>query len=362
MEPTLQPLSPRQQTSHGPRGRSPDFDGERVSVLRIVALIAVPALWGSYTPALKMLLDGRNVPPPVVTNLASHVVGFLSLLFLWYLQPGGAKLPEDPAERRRAMHASLELGTYLFFGQLTQLLGLAGTSATTNAVLVQSSVVIIPLLDSAGFESRRWRTPSGFAIRMLPSTLAFGGVALITGVGAPGAGEEGENTPLGLAFSMASAVFYAMHTLRLSAYGDVDPTVQAVGQVGVNTLIDVVALPLSALFPGGGAVAWLVSTGKGARKRLGRAALWNGVFVVGATTWSMSYAQQACSASTAALAYATEPLFAAVLAAFVLGDSISSMQLAGGALVFAANVLAAIGMQNILARASSCERHQTAFA
>lgn len=169
MEPTLQPLSPRQQTSHGPRGRSPDFDGERVSVPRIVALIAVPALWGSYTPALKMLLDGRNVPPAVVTNLASHVVGFLSLLFLWYLQPGGAKLPEDPAERRRAMHASLELGTYLFFGQLTQLLGLAGTSATTNAVLVQSSVVIIPLLDSAGFESRRWRTPSGFAIRMLPS-------------------------------------------------------------------------------------------------------------------------------------------------------------------------------------------------
>lgn len=76
----------------------------------------------------------------------------------------------------------------------------------------------------------------------------------------------------------------------------------------------------------------------------------------------MSYAQQACSASTAALAYATEPLFAAVLAAFVLGDSISSMQLAGGALVFAANVLAAIGMQNIRARAPSCERHQTAFA
>lgn len=55
----------------------------------------------------------------------------------------------------------------------------------------------------------------------------------------------------------------------------------------------------------------------------------------------MSYAQQAISASTAAVVYAMEPLVAAVLAAAVLGDSIGRMQLAGGALVVLANVLAA---------------------
>ena len=65
------------------------------------------------------------------------------------------------------------------------------------------------------------------------------------------------------------------------------------------------------------------------------AACWNGVFVVGATTWaiSLSYAQQAFSASTAALAYAMEPLFAAVFAALILQESIHQLQLLGGGLV-----------------------------
>ena len=103
------------------------------------------------------------------------------------------------------------------------------------------------------------------------------------------------------------------------------------------------------------------------------------MLVVGATTWAMSFAQQAChlaarrthprhparnpstspatprtppaapctqpapslharppqafSASTAALAYAMEPLFAALFAAAILHESIHELQLLGGALV-----------------------------
>ena len=68
-------------------------------------------------------------------------------------------------------------------------------------------------------------------------------------------------------------------------------------------------------------------------RRLALAACWNGVFVVGATTWAMSFAQQAFSASTAALAYAMEPLFAALFAAAILHESIHELQLLGGTLV-----------------------------
>ena len=59
--------------------------------------------------------------------------------------------------------------------------------------------------------------------------------------------------------------------------------------------------------------------------------------MVGATTWAMSFAQQAFPASTAALAYAMELLFAALFAA---GESIHLLQLLGGGLAVLATVVA----------------------
>ena len=53
------------------------------------------------------------------------------------------------------------------------------------------------------------------AARLLPSLIALGGV---------------------IVFSLVSAVCYAIHTMRLSEYADVDPTAQAWGQVLVNAL------------------------------------------------------------------------------------------------------------------------------
>ena len=80
----------------------------------------------------------------------------------------------------------------------------------------------MPMLDTAGTGgSRRKRTALNLCTRLLPSLIALGGVALITAAPSADAGEAAENTPMGLAFSLASASFYAMHTLRLSDYGDV---------------------------------------------------------------------------------------------------------------------------------------------
>ena len=214
--------------------------------LRLVALISVPLLWGSYTPALKLLLTRRNPPPPILTNLTSHAVGFVTLVVVSYIQncmsltgPRCRRLRLLPADEQldwsRATRASLELGIYLFFGQLTQLLGLAATSATTNAILVQASVVVVPLIDppEGGAPKGRRHAAARWLVRLTPSLLALGGVAMICGIGRDqpaGRHDEPENTAVGIGFSLASAAFYAMHTLRLSHYGDVDPTLQALGQ------------------------------------------------------------------------------------------------------------------------------------
>ena len=109
-------------------------------------------------------------------------------------------------------------------------------------------------------------------------------------------------------------------------------------QVLINTGLDVLAMPLSPA-----SVQWMLLGGRVALRRLAVAAAWNGIMVVGLTTWAMSYAQQAFAASTAALAYAMEPVFAAAFAAIGLGEVLSSPQMFGGALVVGANIVAAVG-------------------
>ena len=137
---------------------------------------------------------------------------------------------------------------------------------------------------------------------------------------------------------------------------------QAAGQVLVNTGLDILAMPLSRA-----SMQWLMLGGRVALRRLAVAAAWNGIMVVCLTTWAMSFAQQAFAASTAALAYAMEPVFAAMFAAVHkrparllalhpraslvaatraqvgLGEFLTAPQMFGGALVVGANIVAAVG-------------------
>ena len=356
-------------------------------------LLSVPVLWGTFTPSMKLLLDHKHAPPVLLTNLLSHTVGTLALALLWLCEalPRKRCLPKEtgPAHRWRSLRASCELGVYLFFGQLTQLLGLNGTSATSNAILVQSSVVIVPLFEAirqqrderghrsasgvvtasdasgerAEGDARHGGAPTWFR-RCLPSLLALGGIASITvapqllsatsgGGGrrleAATAVEEEAETLFGVMCSLASAGFYALHTVRLSEYCDVDPTVQATGQVAVNAVLDLLATPVAALAAGVSSspspLRWLRKAPPTALHRLMEAAAWNGVVVVGATTWGMSYAQQGVRASTAVVTYAMEPLFATVYAAAFLHESIGPLLLLGGGLIIAANVIAGLRMR-----------------
>jgi len=146
-----------------------------------VALVSVPLLWGTFTPSLKLLLDQRHAPPVILTNLVSHIIGASALALLWMCEalPRRTCVPvrdavTDAGEaRRRAALASGELGIYLFFGQLLQLVGLTGTSATANAILVQSSVVFVPLLEGGVPRDATLRVQLQ---QMLPSLLALGGI------------------------------------------------------------------------------------------------------------------------------------------------------------------------------------------
>ena len=326
-------------------------------------LLSVPIFWGTFAPVMKLLLDHHRPPPILLLNLVSHVVGLMALCLLWTMEavwrrrcfPAHDTLKDEAAYRYTAL-ASFELGVYLFLGQLAQLAGLRGTSATTNAILVQSSVVVIPIIDEY-----RSRLPShGRTHRLMPSLVALAGVVILSG--APPfmnvkpqemhdpaviveSREASHDYTMGVFFSLVSASCYAAHTLRISDYDDMDVTVQATGQLTVNALLDVLAVWVVTFFWGAhnGPLHWLRRShgaGDHAALDLVAASVWNGVFVVGATTWAMSYAQRVFCAPTAALVYAMEPLFAALFASVLLQEHVGMLQIAGGALIVAANVLA----------------------
>jgi len=326
------------------------------------ALVSVPILWGTYAPVAKTLLLETNAPA-TLSNFATHGVGAISLLSLLAVQRatrGKAAPKTSSASRGRTLRASCELGCYLWLGQLLQLLGLASTSATINALLVQASVIFVPLLDAYAARSQPPSTdgPRGLA-RWAPSLLALSGVALVSGSSALIV--DGSTNAAGVTLSLLAAVCYSVHTHRLSSYADVGALEQASGQLlvtlGLDALVLAAAAALHACGTGalGGlaakpllqavltpALPWLSGAAPATLRSLALGAAWNGVATCALTTWAMSFAQKTFAASTAALAYALEPCFAIGFASILLHESATIWQLAGGALVVLSNLLASI--------------------
>lgn len=118
-------------------------------------------------------------------------------------------------------------------------------------------------------------------------------------------------------------------------------------QVLVSLGLDTLVLALASHLPAGAtqlapALPWLNGASHEALSHLALAALWNGLATCALTTWAMSYAQQSIAPRTAALAYALEPVFAALFAAVVLHESLGPAQWTGGVLIVASNVVAAM--------------------
>lgn len=334
---------------------------------KYLALIAVPVLWATFPPVTKLVLGDKHSTPILVTSLLSHAFGTLSLCLLW-----AVRSRPDMCTPRVAI-ASAELGAYLFMGQWLQaaglagLAGLAGVSATTSAVLVQSSVVLSPFV-------RRMPSPASphasavshvskaaAPMRHLPNLLSILGIAIILFYRPDGTSSSID--PACVACSLLSALFYALHTIRTSAYSDVDATAQALGQVSVSMFLVVFACCSSALsslqYGSSPVVDWVVGKDVGSAHgnavvesvailngdeeeymcRLLCASVWSGACILAATTWCMSYAQRDFPISVAMVTYAMEPILSAVFSFVFIGEELTQPVVLGGVCIIGANLL-----------------------
>lgn len=263
-----------------------------------LALLGVTLLWGASFTVIKGALD--VVPPHLLVALRFGSAALI--LTLW--SPRTVLRPAPGAVR-----ASLLLGVLLWGGYAFQTWGLTFTTPSRSAFITSTAVLLVPVV---AFVALRVRPTRGVGIGVL---LATGGLWLLT---QPGSGGFGRGESL----TAFCAVSYAAHIVAL---GHLAPRFRS--------------LPLATL------QLWVVAACAGAAAfalerptlalplRAWLAIAFLGVFCSAVALLVQTWAQRRIPATRAALFFALEPVFAAAIAALVLGERLSVAELSGGALV-----------------------------
>ena len=162
-----------------PRRATPATPPDVPTAARVAVLLSVPVAWGTYAPAVKAVYALPAPPPGVVFSLAYYVVALACL---------GAVAAPRRSRNPLPYRAGGELGLYLFLGNLFQVVGLETVSADAAAFLVQTTTVLVPVLEARV----TGKAVAGATYRNC--AVAFLGVAVLCGEGletgaAPAAGD-----------------------------------------------------------------------------------------------------------------------------------------------------------------------------
>jgi len=256
--------------------------------------------------------------------------------------------------------AGIELGSYLFIGNCLQVVGLKSIPADRAAFLVQLTTIMVPLLQ-AGFAGDMGL----ISVKTWVSCIfAFSGV-IIMGLDRPDVDVQSlfnsvDDATKGLSFSggdiliMLAAVSYSMHVIRLGRYAKFTSpiglaaskaTVEAILSIGLvgallatgsSTSIDFINETTSEIQNYFVQMQDAISAGdfppSGSGKALG-ACLWTGWITCAYTIYAQSFGQQRVNPTDANLIYTMQPVFSAIFAWFLLGESLGTFGYAGAALI-----------------------------
>ncbi len=203
------------------------------------------------------------------------------------------------------------VGVVLAAAFIFQTVGLKVTSASNSAFITGLCVVFVPV--AAGVLDRR--APG--APQAISVLAALGGLALLTY-------KPGLRFNSGDLWSLACAFTFGLQIILISRYaGGSDAALFTIVQLLV---VAVVSAACGAVFNGGlhpprGAVVW-------------KAVIFCAVFASAYIYAVQAFLQKYLSEIKAAIIYSFEPLFAAAIAHFALGEPVTAATAAGGALIF----------------------------
>ncbi|MCW2808204.1 MAG: permease [Marmoricola sp.] len=284
----------------------PASHGSRVTLLATLALLAMTASWGSTFFLIHDLLD--RVP----------VLDFLAVRFA--IASVAILLVSPRAVRRLSrdrLRQAVLLGALYGVAQILQTTGLAHTAASVSGFITGMYVVFTPLLAAVLLRSRI-------------GALTWGAVLLaIIGLGVLTLGDVSSGLGLryGEALTLVSAGMYALHIVGLGAWSS---TGDALGMSIVQCIV-IAVICTGAAAPGG--IVLPERTGDWL------SVVYMALFAGAAALLGQTWAQAHLPPTRTAIIMSMEPVFAALFAVLLGGESATSRMLLGGSLVLAAMLI-----------------------
>ncbi|WP_071162203.1 DMT family transporter [Acidipropionibacterium thoenii] len=281
------------------------MSASRLSRLAPMALLLMAVLWGSTLIVMK---DAYATMRPTDLLANRYLVALLAF---------GVLMPRAWRTDRRTMLRGLGIGGLFGAGQVLQGVGLATTPASVNGFIGGLYVVATPLLGAVllgGRVSRRVWMAVGLA------TLGLAGLALNPADLSSGIG-------LGQLITLAAALCYAGQILFLGRVA----TAETVRSLGLYQVLGTTIVCLVVAAPGG------IQIASGSHQWL--AVLYLGLLCGAAVTLLQSWAQARVEPNRAAVLMCTEPLWGAVFAIGLAGESLTVSVVIGSVAILAAMVL-----------------------
>lgn len=279
----------------------------RTTLAATLALLAITAAWGSTFFLIHDLLDRVPVPDFLAVRFAIASVAML-------LVAPRAVTRLEPRVRRHAV----VLGVLYGGAQLLQTAGLARTPASVSGFITGLYVVATPLLAALVLRSRIGRA-TWVAVGI--AVLGLGVLTLGDLGGAAGGSAYGE------ALTLVSAVVYALHIVGLGAWSTAR---DALGLSILQCVVIAVVCGIAAL-PGG------ITVPSGPHAAADWVSIVYMALVAGALAlFGQTWAQAHLPPTRSAIVMSMEPVFAALFAVLLGGESATLRMLLGGGLVLTA--------------------------
>lgn len=317
-----------------------------------LVLLTVPVAWGSFEPATRFVYATDPALPSLLFSAAYYIVAAVTLLSLALFR----------TSEKWPVHGGLELGLYLFVGNLLQVLGLKTVPSDRAAFLLQLTTILVPLLEASRSKAVSKRT-------WLACFVALLGVAVMgldtsqSSVQALSTHEIINMLPVlsnGDLMIAGAALSYSFHCIRLEKYAQTTSAVKLAASKAVTetvcTFLTILAVlwysalsnpvggpPLSTFASeSGNEIINYVSNHPFIETNVIAAICWTGWVTVAYTIYAQSYGQSRVRPTTANLIYTIQPLCTALIAWSLLGESLGPFGWCGGLLIGLAVLLVAL--------------------
>ncbi|KAG5192357.1 hypothetical protein JKP88DRAFT_266232 [Tribonema minus] len=270
-------------------------------------LLTVAALYGTNYSSIKVLQEMWDGDGAAAVRFIIAAVCTLPWL---------VKLPKE------ALAGGLQVGAFNAIGYLSQFEALHQTTASKTAFIGSLAVVAVPCFEALSGQASA-------AGALLPAMVATAGVMLL---------ELGGLTPpnSGDLVALAQPLFFGLGYWRLGAVTKQWPGL-SLPLVAAQSLAVAVVVAAYAFATHGLPTPAGVTAALRAQPALGGALVWTGIMTTVVSAIMETKALRVLSAAEATVLYSTEPLFATLFAAVLVGEGLGGWSTgAGAALILAA--------------------------